>query len=87
MSRSRSRLAADWFAKLRENSITGIVENIDVVTVNTAVTDIGTIALGSWTVTQSGTDLVFIYGGTNKFKLTTTGAIVALNDVTAFGTV
>lgn len=31
MSRSRSRLAADWFAKLRANSVTGIVENTDVV--------------------------------------------------------
>jgi len=31
MSRSRSRLAADWFAKLRENFTTGIVENTDVV--------------------------------------------------------
>ncbi len=31
MSRSRSRLAADWFAKLRANSVTGVVENTDVV--------------------------------------------------------
>ena len=31
MSRSRSRLAADWFAKLRANIATGIVENTDVV--------------------------------------------------------
>ena len=31
MSRSRARLAADWFAKLRQNAVTQEVEHVDVV--------------------------------------------------------
>ena len=36
MSRSRARLAADWFAKLRENAVTQEVEHTDVVDVAVA---------------------------------------------------
>lgn len=50
MGRSRSRMAADWFAKLRQNSSTGAIEHDDVTaldtevtnTVNTAISDIET---------------------------------------------
>ena len=35
MSRSRARLAADWFAKLRENAVTQEVEHTDVVAAET----------------------------------------------------
>jgi len=38
MSRSRSRLAADWFAKLRVNNATQAVEHTDVEAVDTATT-------------------------------------------------
>ena len=38
MSRSRSRLAADWFAKLRVNSATQAVEHTDVEVVEAATT-------------------------------------------------
>ena len=38
MSRSRSRLAADWFAKLRSNATTGVVEHEEVAAVQTEVT-------------------------------------------------
>lgn len=44
-----------------------------------------TIDLGDWTITQSGTDLKFAYQGTNRFKLTSAGALTVENDVTAFG--
>ena len=44
-----------------------------------------TIALGNWTITESGSELKFAYGGTNRFKITSGGAIVAEGDVTAFG--
>ena len=44
-----------------------------------------TLDLGNWTITEAGSELKFAYGGTNKFKITSTGAIVAENDVTAFG--
>ena len=46
-----------------------------------------TLALGDWTITTSGSELRFAYGGTNKLKVTSTGAIVSVDDVTAFGTV
>ena len=36
MSRSRARLAADWFAKLRQNAATNAVEHIDVTDVSGA---------------------------------------------------
>lgn len=38
MSRSRSRLAADWFAKLRVNAQTQKLEHEDIVTVESEVT-------------------------------------------------
>jgi hypothetical protein len=45
------------------------------------------VALGNWTLTQVGTDIVFRYNGTAVFKITSAGAVVAANNVTAFGTV
>ena len=45
------------------------------------------VALGSWTVEESGSDLKFYYGGSPRFKITSSGATVAINDVTAFGSV
>ena len=44
-----------------------------------------TIDLGDWTITQSGSDIKFAYAGTDRVKFTSAGAIVAENDVTAFG--
>ena len=44
-----------------------------------------TLDLGNWTITEAGSELKFAYSGTNKFKITSSGAIVAENDVTAFG--
>ncbi len=44
-----------------------------------------TLDLGNWTITEAGSELKFAYGGTNKFKITSSGAVVAENDVTAFG--
>ena len=44
-----------------------------------------TIVLGNWTITESGSELKFAYSGTNRFKITSTGATVAEGDVTAFG--
>tara|TARA_S200002703_G_scaffold97764_2_gene84407 strand:- start:333 stop:1508 length:1176 start_codon:yes stop_codon:yes gene_type:complete len=44
-----------------------------------------TITLGSWTITTSGSDLKFAYNGTNRFKLSSAGALTVENDVTAFG--
>lgn len=40
-----------------------------------------------WSATLSGSDMVFTYSGTDVFKITTGGAVVAIDDITAFGTV
>jgi hypothetical protein len=39
----------------------------------------------SWTITASGTNLTFSYGGVAKFRLQSDGAIVTSGDITAFG--
>ena len=44
-----------------------------------------TVTLGDWTIKQSGTDLKFAYQGTDRFKLTSAGALTVEDDVTAFG--
>ena len=44
-----------------------------------------TVDLGDWTITQSGSDLKFAYQGTNRLSLSSSGALTAENDVTAFG--
>ena len=41
----------------------------------------------NWSATLSGSDMVFNYNGTDVFKITTAGAVIALDDITAFGTV
>jgi len=41
----------------------------------------------NWTAGLSGNDMVFSYNGTAKFKLTTSGAVVAIDDITAFGSI
>lgn len=46
-----------------------------------------TVALGSWTIQETGSDLKFFYNGSPRFKITSSGATVAINDVTAFGSV
>ena len=52
MSRSRARLAADWFAKLRQNAVTNAVEHIDVTDVSADV------------VTNAYSETVFAVTGT-----------------------
>lgn len=41
----------------------------------------------NWSAALSGSDMVFNYNGTDVFKITTAGAVIALDDITAFGTV
>ncbi len=40
----------------------------------------------NWTIEQSGTDILFKYGGIVKLKLTSAGTIVATDSITAYGT-
>jgi hypothetical protein len=54
----------------------------------TSGTFTGAVSIGAgWTIEQSGTDLLFKYAGANVFKLTSAGAVVAKDNVTAYGTV
>ena len=66
--RSRSRLAADWFAKLRENAVTGEVEQADVAdslnTLSSAVQNINVTTIDG--------------------DLTVNGAITATGNITAY---
>ena len=69
MARSRSRLAADWFAKLRQNETTGEVEHTDVVDTSTTL--------------QTAIDNIDVT--TIEGDLTVNGSITATGDVTAYG--
>jgi len=39
-----------------------------------------------WSAALDGSDMVFIYNSVEVFKITTAGAIVAKDNITAFGT-
>ena len=59
---------------------------------NQTISDIKTfsdsIGIGAdWTLSQSGTDLVFSYSGTAKLKLSSDGALTAADNITAYGAV
>ena len=43
------------------------------------------VDLGDWTITQSGSNLIFSYSGTVRFQLSSAGALTVEDDVTAFG--
>lgn len=53
----------------------------------TGLTDVQTdeLTIGSWEVKLDGSDLRFVYNGTDVFRITTAGAIIAKDEVTAFG--
>ena len=44
-----------------------------------------TVDLGDWTITQSGSSLKFAYQGTNRFSLSSSGALTVENNITAYG--
>jgi hypothetical protein len=44
------------------------------------------LTLGNWTIQETSNNLIFSYNGSAVFKVTTTGALVAEGDITAFGT-
>ena len=54
-------------------------------TVDATTVEATTVDLGDWTITQSGSDLKFAYQGTDRFKLTSAGALTVENDITAYG--
>ena len=46
----------------------------------------GSLATTNWTITESGGNLVFSYGGTAKFSIDSSGNVIAASDITAYGT-
>ena len=53
----------------------------------TGLTDVTTsaVSIGDWEIKLDGSDLRFVHNGTDAFKITTTGAVVAKDEITAFG--
>lgn len=54
-------------------------------TVTGTTSNASTLDLGDWTITQSGSSLKFAYAGTDRFSLSSGGALIVENDVTAYG--
>jgi hypothetical protein len=56
---------------------------------STSVVNVGSLSFASngWTVDQVGTDLVFVYNGTNKMKIDSSGNLTVTGNVTAYGSV
>ena len=54
-------------------------------TVTAPTVGVTTVDLGDWTIIQVGSDLIFRHGTTNRFKLSSAGALTVEGDVTAFG--
>ncbi|NRA49253.1 MAG: hypothetical protein HRU12_08970 [Phaeodactylibacter sp.] len=52
---------------------------------NSGVKAASAFRLGDWKIELSGNDLVFDYNGTDVFRISTTGALTAADDITAFG--
>lgn len=77
---TRARGAISASGGLSYNSSTGIISTSSSGTVQTSTLD-----LGDWTIQQSGTSLKFLYAGTARFALSSTGALTVEDDVTAFG--
>jgi len=53
----------------------------------TGLTDVTTsaVSIGDWEIKLDGSDLRFVHNGTDAFKITTTGAVIAKDEITAFG--
>tara|TARA_R110000737_G_scaffold212787_1_gene230054 strand:+ start:693 stop:1196 length:504 start_codon:yes stop_codon:yes gene_type:complete len=56
-------------------------------TLNAPTANVTTVDLGDWTVTQTGTNLVFSTGGVGKMKLDASGNLTVVGDITGFGTI
>jgi len=43
--------------------------------------------VGDWEIKHSGNDLIFSYSGSNKMKLSSSGDLTVVGNVTAYGTI
>jgi hypothetical protein len=61
---------------------------MSVVIDGTTGVDTPVVVIGeAWTVTVSGTNLIFSYNGVAKVKVDSSGNVVAVGNVTAYGTI
>ena len=60
-------------------------DNPSVTSVTATTVNATTVDLGDWTITESAGTLKFAYQGTNRFSLSSAGALTVENDITAFG--
>jgi hypothetical protein len=67
--------------------ISGTAANATNATNATTATNATNFVSANFTMTQSGTDLLFKYNGTNIAKLSSAGAFTAINNVTGYGSV
>ena len=74
----------DTKAPLASPTFTGtlVAPTADITTAN-----VTTVDLGDWTVTQTGTNLVFSTGGVGKMKLDASGNLTVVGNVTGFGSI
>ena len=56
-------------------------------TADLTTANVTTVDLGDWTVTQTGTNLVFSTGGVGKMKLDASGNLTVAGNVTGFSTI
>ena len=56
-------------------------------TANITTANVTTVDLGDWTLTQTGTNLVFSTGGVGKMKLDASGNLTVVGNVTGFGSI
>ena len=45
------------------------------------------VSMGDWTITSSGTELIFAHSGSNKMKIDSNGNLTVTGNVTGYGTV
>jgi hypothetical protein len=65
----------------------GTLTNCTFPTLNQSTTGTAAgLSSGSWTVTISGTKVYFAYGGANKFSIDSSGNLIVVGNVTAYGT-
>lgn len=51
-----------------------------------SATSAGSLSSGAWSISVSGTKLIFAYNGTTVFSVNSNGALISANNITAFGT-
>jgi hypothetical protein len=65
----------------------GTIATLTSTTATMTTANITTVDLGDWTITEASGTLYFAHTGTNKMKLDSSGNLIVVGDITAFGTI